>query len=306
MRYQRTIKREIEISGIGLHSGKKVRIRISPASIDTGVVFIRNDVNNRPNYIKAKVNNVISTDLCTTLKYNGTAIHTIEHLMASIAGLNIDNLYIEVDSSEIPIMDGSAFPFTSLLLNSGIEEQKKIQSCMRITREIKIEEGNKKIIVKPASTNKILYTIDFDHHIVSKQSISYYPSQKGFIKEIAKARTFAFLKDIDEIRSRGMARGGSLDNAIVIGNNEILNNDGLRYKDEFVRHKVLDLVGDLSLLGMPVLGKVISYCSGHSLNIKLAAKILESPDSWVIEGASSKKLYSKEKEYNLSLNPVFT
>lgn len=290
MRYQRTIKDSIECIGIGLHTGIRVSLRLSPAPPDTGIVFIRSDKNSN---IKAMVDNVVATDYSSTLGLNGSSIQTVEHLMAAIAGLNIDNLYVEVDSPEVPIMDGSAYPFVELILRSGIEQQDRIKPHIKIVKPIKITEGERYIKIEPSQFPAITYIMDFDHPLLSKQRFVYHYSVEGFIKDIAPARTFGFLKDVASLQERGLGRGGSLKNVIVLGDIEILNEEGLRYKDEFIRHKVLDLIGDVSLLSKSFIGHITAYRSGHSLNTRLAAAILDSSTKWIEVGKTTDRPLKK-------------
>lgn len=280
--YQRTIARPINFTGMGLHLGKKVNVTIRPADVDKGVVFIRTDIPDRIE-IKADVANVIDTQFATTLGYNGVKISTVEHLLAAFMGLGIDNALIEIDSSEVPIMDGSASPFVYLLRSAGIESQNKLKKFLVIKKPIKVSEGDKKTVLAPFRGLKVTYTVDFEHHLISNQSYAVEFSNGVFERKICRARTFGFLKDVEVLRANGLAKGGSLDNTIVLGDFRIINEDGLRFPDEFVRHKILDSVGDLSLLGVPVIGHFIAYKSGHTLNHRLMKKVISSKKSWKLE-----------------------
>ncbi|HEY5595000.1 MAG TPA: UDP-3-O-acyl-N-acetylglucosamine deacetylase [Nitrospiria bacterium] len=281
MHLQRTIKKIVHCSGIGLHSGGRVTLRLVPAPIDTGIVFLRKTAKG-PIPVKVDGTKVVATLLSTTIGENGAKIQTVEHLLAALSGLQITNLIIELDSSELPIMDGSAKPFVDLLLAAGILEQGALQPVLKITRPVEVREGEKWITIRPSSTFSVNCSIQFDHPLLSHQSYRYEASPEEFIHWIAPARTFGFLNEVEALRSQGLARGGSLENAVVIGDRGVLNQEGLRYSDEFVRHKVLDMLGDLSLLGMPILGEVEAHCTGHQLNTKLVSTILSSTDSWTI------------------------
>ena len=287
MRYQRTIKDSVECIGIGLHTGINVSLRLSPAPPDTGIVFIRND---KKTSINALVGNIVATEYSSTLGLNGSSIQTVEHLLAAIAGLHIDNLYVEVNSPEVPIMDGSAYPFVELILRSGVIQQDKIKPHIKIVEPIEIIERDRYIKIEPSPFPAITYLMDFDHPLLNKQRFVYHYSIDSFIKEIAPARTFGFLKDVITLQEKGLGKGGSLNNVIILGDLEILNEEGLRYDDEFIRHKVLDLIGDMSLLSMSFIGHITAYRSGHNLNTRLAAAILDNSDKWIEVGQSEKGL----------------
>lgn len=285
MPIQKTIQAPITCSGIGLHSGLATNVRLRPAPPDSGIVFLRQRPDG-PVPIKVDGAKVVGTVLSTTLGENGTSVHTVEHLLSALAGLEIDNLMVELDSDEIPILDGSAAPFVDLILAAGVRSQPAARRYLRVTRPIVVEEGYRSVAIYPADRLSVDYTIRFDHPLLAHQAYHYEASPARFVHEIARARTFCLLKEVEAMRARGLAQGGSLDNAIVIGDEGVLNPGGLRYPDEFVRHKVLDIIGDLSLLGCPVLGRVEAHCSGHWLNAKLVSKILASPDCWTIESAA--------------------
>ena len=276
---QRTIRDETGCTGIGLHSGYPVRLTIKPAPADTGITFIRKDLPSRPS-IRAAYENVVDTRLSTTLGSNGYRVSTVEHLMAAFFGLGIDNARVELDGPEVPIMDGSAAPFIFLLRSSGIREQKSPKRFMVIKRPLEIHESGRSIRINPSKELKISYAIDFNHPLLRHQAFELCFSGKDFVKEISRARTFGFLRDIQTLRENGLALGGSLDNAIVIDDFRILNEDGLRYKDEFVRHKILDFVGDLAILGCPVIGHFVVKKSGHALNHQLLKKLIHSEKTW--------------------------
>lgn len=280
MRFQNTLKNEVSVSGIGLHSGKYIRMRLIPASRDTGIIFVRKDKGYTE--IKATVNYVSDTTFATTLALNGTKVGTVEHLLSALSGLNIDNLYIELDGPEVPIMDGSAMYFTRKVLEASIAKQAQKVSCIRILKPVILSEGNCFMGAMPYEGIKISCSVNYHHPLFEEQKLSLDITKENFINEIASARTFGFLRDVRALRSKGLAKGGTLDNAIVVGENGVLNKGKLRFNDEFVRHKVLDLIGDMSLLGYPIYGHIIAQRPGHSLNIKLLRLLLLSPDSWDI------------------------
>ncbi|HLA49645.1 MAG TPA: UDP-3-O-acyl-N-acetylglucosamine deacetylase [Thermodesulfovibrionia bacterium] len=280
MRYQNTFKSEVLIRGIGLHSGRTINMRLKPAPRDTGIVFVRKD--KKSVEVNASVNSVADTTFATNLAFDGARVGTVEHLLSALAGLNIDNLRVELDGPEVPIMDGSALYFTHKILEVGIARQAKKVSCIRILKPIVITEGHCQIAVVPYEGTKISCSVNYNHPLFEEQKLSIDVTGINFIKEIAPARTFGFLRDVRMLRLNGFAKGGSLDNAIVVGENGVLNKGELRFKDEFVRHKILDIIGDFSLLGYPVYGHIIAHRPGHFLNVKFLRKLLLSADSWEI------------------------
>jgi UDP-3-O-[3-hydroxymyristoyl] N-acetylglucosamine deacetylase len=297
---QRTVRDEVSCTGIGLHSGHKVSLAIKPAPADHGISFSRRDLPGHPS-IKAVSENVVDTTLCTSIGYNGFKVSTIEHLMAAFFGLGIDNARVELDGPEVPIMDGSSAPFIFLLKSTGIKEQKNPKRFVVIKKPFQINEGNKSVSVRPSKELKITYTIDFQHPLLKNQEYGLRFSGKDFVQEISRARTFGFLKDIETLRENGLAMGGSLDNAIVIDDFRIINEDGLRYKDEFVRHKILDFIGDLAILGSPIIGHFVVQKSGHFLNQHMLKKLIESDKHW------NTLTFTKQEEcdhYRIKL-PVF-
>lgn len=279
MRSQRTIKNEVSFEGVGLHSGKHSKVTLKPASRDEGITFVRTD---KHTVIKANVSSVIDTAFATTLGNNGIKIRTVEHILSALAGLGIDNIYIEVNGPEIPILDGSSTELISLILKAGIAKQGKKRPFLIIKRPFVFEDGNSTIAAFPFNGRRITHSIFFNHYGFGEQKISIDLTEETFVTEIAPARTFGFLRDIEFLRSNGLAKGGSLDNAVIMGETGVLNTSGLRFKDEFVRHKVLDSIGDLSLVGFPIHGHIIASKSGHSSNIKFLKKLLLSPDAWDI------------------------
>ncbi|WP_426417099.1 UDP-3-O-acyl-N-acetylglucosamine deacetylase [Aestuariirhabdus sp. LZHN29] len=281
---QRTLKNIIRATGVGLHSGEKVYLTLKPAPTGTGIVFCRTDLDPVVE-IPARAENVGETLLCTTLmNADGVRVDTVEHLLSAMAGLGIDNAYIEVSAHEVPIMDGSAGPFVFLLQSAGIEEQDAPKEFIRIKREVTVEEDDKRATFIPFDGFKVSFGIDFDHPVFKgrTQEASVDFSSTSFVKEVSRARTFGFMRDIEYLRSKNLALGGSVDNAIVVDEFRILNEDGLRYEDEFVKHKMLDAIGDLYLLGKSLIGEFKGYKSGHSLNNKLICELLANEDAWEI------------------------
>lgn len=277
MRSQRTIRREVSFEGIGLHTGKLSKVTLRPAPRDAGVTFVRID---KAAVIKAHVGSVIDTAFATTIGNNGIKIKTVEHMLAALAGLGIDNIIIEVAGPEIPICDGSSTELITLILKAGIAKQGKKRPYLRIKRPFIFEDGHSSIAALPYNGTRITYSISFSHNGVGEQRLSIDLNEETFASQIAPARTFGFLKDIEYLRTNGLAKGGSLDNAIVLGENGILNTTGLRFSDEFVRHKILDAIGDFSLIGFPIYGHLIVSKSGHSSNVRFLKKMLASPDAW--------------------------
>ena len=278
---QRTLKNVIRATGVGLHSGEKVYMTLRPAAPDTGIVFRRTDFQ-RPIEIKAKAELVGDTSLCTALVQGDVRVMTVEHLLSAMAGLGIDNAYVDLSTAEVPIMDGSAGPFVFLLQSAGIEEQNKAKRFIRIKKTIKVENGDKWARFEPFEGFKVGFTIDFNHPMfqksVSSAEIDF--SSTSFVKEVSRARTFGFMKDIEYLRERNLALGGSMDNAIVLDDYRVLNEDGLRYEDEFVKHKILDAIGDLYLLGHSLIGAFYGYKSGHALNNQLLLALLAERSAW--------------------------
>ena len=273
---QRTIRREVRCSGIGLHTGKRIALKLKPAAPDAGIRFVRADLDSRPE-IPACLECVADTRLATTLADGGNRIATVEHLMAALAGMGIDNATVEVDGPEVPIMDGSAGPFVALINDAGVREQSCPRNFIIIEKPISVRDGDKSVVLAPSRKFEIKYTIDFDHPLLKKQSLSTIISRRTFQKRICRARTFGFLKEVEYLWSNGLALGGSLENAVVIDESRILNEGGLRYPDEFVRHKILDFIGDVSLLGLPLLGECTIFKSGHALNHTLIRRLCDSP-----------------------------
>ena len=287
---QRTIKNTIKATGIGLHTGKKITLTLLPAPADTGIIFIRVDTDSKIE-IRACPENVGDTTLSTTLILENIKVSTVEHLLSAIAGLGIDNLYVHLDGPEVPIMDGSAGPFVFLLQSAGIKEQNRSKKFIRILKpvEVKDDSTGKWVKFAPFEGFKVAFTIGFDHPVFRDKTHTAVLdfSTVSFVKEVSRARTFGFMRDVEVLRSKNLALGGSLDNAVVVDDHRILNEDGLRYEDEFVKHKILDAVGDLYLLGKSLIGSFEGYKSGHDLNNKLLKKLLENQDAWEEVGYKS-------------------
>jgi len=278
---QRTLKNVIRATGVGLHTGEKVYLTLRPAPSDTGIIFRRIDLS-EPVEIRACPENVSDTRLSTTLECNGARVSTVEHLMSAFAGLGIDNAYVDLTAAEVPIMDGSAGPFVFLVQSAGIAEQSAPKRFMRIKKKIRLEEGDKWACFEPFEGFKVSFAIEFDHPTFrnSTQNASVDFSTTSFVREVSRARTFGFMGDLEALRAAGLARGGGLDNAIVLDEYRILNDDGLRYEDEFVKHKVLDAIGDLYLLGHPLIGAFSAHKSGHSLNNRLLRELVMNQEAW--------------------------
>ncbi|MFC4819427.1 UDP-3-O-acyl-N-acetylglucosamine deacetylase [Dokdonella ginsengisoli] len=278
---QRTLKNIIRATGVGLHTGEKVYMTLRPAAVDTGIVFRRVDLPD-PVEIRSSCENVGDTRLSTTLVKGDVRIATIEHLLSAMAGLGIDNAYVDLSAPEVPIMDGSSGPFVFLLQSAGIEEQAKAKRFIRIKKSVTVRDGDKWARFEPFDGFKVGFSIDFNHPMFTKRSstseIDF--STTSFVKEVSRARTFGFMRDIEMLREKNLALGGSMDNAIVLDDYRVLNEDGLRYEDEFVKHKILDAIGDLYLLGHSLIGAFYGYKSGHELNNKLLRTLLADKAAW--------------------------
>ncbi|ORE89232.1 UDP-3-O-[3-hydroxymyristoyl] N-acetylglucosamine deacetylase [Oceanococcus atlanticus] len=280
---QRTLQSDIRATGVGLHSGDKVSLHLKPAPVDTGIVFRRMDLNPVVD-VPADATLVKDTTLCTALDHGGVRVATIEHLMSALAGLGIDNVYIELSSPEVPIMDGSAGPFVFLIQSAGIAEQAAAKKLIRIKNPVTVSDGDKWARFEPYDGFKVDFAIEFDHPVftdgVQRASIDF--GSTSYVREVSRARTFGFMRDIEYLRSHNLALGGSLDNAIVLDDYRVLNEDGLRYDDEFVRHKILDAIGDLYLMGYGIVGAYTGYKSGHGLNNQLAQALLADQQAFDI------------------------
>jgi UDP-3-O-[3-hydroxymyristoyl] N-acetylglucosamine deacetylase len=287
---QRTLKTVIRATGVGLHGGEKVYLTLRPAPVDTGIVFRRTDLEPVVE-IPASAILVSETTLCTGLSCGNAKVQTVEHLMSALAGLGVDNAYVELSAAEIPIMDGSAGPFVFLLESAGIVEQAAAKKLIRIVQPIEVRDGDKIARFEPYDGFRLGFTVKFDHPAIpetlSRVELEF--STEAYIKEISRARTFGFMRDLEYMRERNLGLGGSMDNAIVLDEFRVLNEDGLRYADEFVRHKVLDAVGDLYLAGHAIIGAYEGYKSGHALNNKLVRAMLDNPAAWEIVSFESEE-----------------
>jgi UDP-3-O-[3-hydroxymyristoyl] N-acetylglucosamine deacetylase len=278
---QRTLKNIIRATGVGLHTGEKIYLTLRPAPVNTGIVFCRVDLD-PPVQIKACIENVGDTSLSTVLVSGAVRISTIEHLLSALAGLGIDNAFVDLSAPEVPIMDGSAGPFVFLIQSAGIEEQDASKRFIRIRRPLQVEEGDKVARFEPFDGFKVGFTIEFDHPVfksdIQHSEIDF--SATSFVKEVSRARTFGFMSEIEQLHERELALGGSIDNAVVMDDYRVLNEDGLRYRDEFVKHKILDVIGDLYLLGHGLIGAFSGYKSGHELNNKLLRTLVADESAW--------------------------
>src|SRR6187431_2392450 len=274
---QRTLRRQISCVGIGLHSGNKVRLSLKPAAAGFGIRFRRTDLGHHE--VPATVQHLAGIQLATGLARNDVAVETVEHLLAALVSMNIDNVLIELNSPEVPIMDGSAAPFIYLIQEAGVKALGVPRKYIKIVRPIAMSRGDKRIALYPSDHFKVTYSISFDHPLLRHQSRTIRITEESFIEDVAPARTFTFLKDVEMMRQNGLALGGSLENAIVLGETGVLNN-ALRFEDEFVRHKILDAVGDLALVGRPVIGHLVAHRAGHALHTEFAARILEETHAW--------------------------
>jgi UDP-3-O-[3-hydroxymyristoyl] N-acetylglucosamine deacetylase len=275
---QRTLKSLIRASGVGLHTGQKVRMVLRPAPADSGIIFRRIDLAS-PVDIPARADRVGEARLASTLVKDGVKVHTVEHLMSALAGLGIDNAFVDLDAPELPIMDGSASPFALLIQQAGIEEQGAPKRFLRVRKTVEVKEGDKWARLEPYEGLRMSFSIEFRHPVIdrSTQSVTVDFAETSYLKEIARARTFGFMHEVEDLKDSGLALGGGLDNAVVLDEHSVLNSDGLRFADEFIRHKLLDAMGDLYLLGRPLLGAFTAHKSGHALNNKLARAALAEP-----------------------------
>jgi UDP-3-O-[3-hydroxymyristoyl] N-acetylglucosamine deacetylase len=277
MSAQRTLRRSVSCTGIGLHSGNKVTLSLKPAPADFGIRFQRADLGGLE--IPATVTHLGGIQYQTGLTREAVSVETVEHLLAALTALGIDNVIVELNSPEVPIMDGSAAPFVYLVNEAGVKRLQSPRRYLKVLRPIALTQGDKRIALYPSDHFKVTYSISFDHPLLRHQSRTMRITEDSFVEDIAPARTFGFLKEVEMLRQRGLALGGSLDNAIVLGETGVLNN-ALRFEDEFVRHKILDVIGDLSLVGHPVVGHLVAHRGGHALHTAFAAKILEETDAW--------------------------
>ncbi|KUG23858.1 udp-3-o- n-acetylglucosamine deacetylase [hydrocarbon metagenome] len=288
MNLQRTVKKEISCFSVGLHTGRKINMNIKPAPADTGIVFIRRDLPEAAP-IQARYDNVCDTTLATTLGSNGVTVSTVEHLLSAFSGMGVDNAAVELDSFEVPVMDGSAFPFVNMLKEVGTHVQKKNKKLLIIKKPVSVNNGDGSAMFMPSDEFKITYEIDFKHPVIGKQSFDMTFSDEIYEKEICAAQTFGFLKDLEFLQARGLALGGSLKNAIVLDDKKIINKEGQRIENVFVKHKILDAIGDLFLLGMPIIGHFIAYKSGHRLNNLLLRELMSKKECWEIVNCVNKE-----------------
>jgi len=279
MNAQRTLRRSVSCAGIGLHSGKKVTLSLRPAAAGTGIRFRRADLGGLE--VPATVEHVGGINYATGLSRDAVHIETVEHLLSALVSLGIDNVVVELNSPEVPIMDGSAAPFVYLIQEAGVKRQSAARKYLKVIRPITMARGDKRIALYPSDHCKVTYSIAFDHPLLRHQSRTIRLSEDVFIDEIAPARTFTFLKEVEMLRQQGLALGGSLENAIVVGDTGVLNN-ALRFDDEFVRHKILDVIGDMALVGHPVIGHLVAHRGGHALHTAFAAQVLEESDAWTL------------------------
>jgi len=288
---QRTLDHSIRCSGIGLHSGRKIQLVLHPAAEDTGITFVRSDLGVE---IPAKAEFVTDTRLCTTIGHESAQISTIEHLLSAFAGLGVDNARIEVSGPEVPIMDGSSAPFVFLIQCAGIREQAKAKKVLRVLKRVEVEEGDKRCALYPAGGFKISYLLDYDHPLLRKRKVAIDFAHQAYTREISRARTFGFLHEVEALQKAGLALGGSLENAIVLDTHRVVNEGGLRYEDECVRHKILDTLGDLSLSGYPIVGAFEGELTGHDMNHKLVTTMLADPSSYRIEELIADEVSAEE------------
>jgi UDP-3-O-[3-hydroxymyristoyl] N-acetylglucosamine deacetylase len=302
---QRTLKSSISASGVGLHTGKKVRISLRPAAPDTGIVFRRIDLPEAVD-LPAKAEMVGETRLSSCLVRGETRVYTVEHLMSALGGLGVDNAYVDIDGPEVPIMDGSAAPFVLLVQQAGLIEQPVPKKFVRILRLVEVQEGDKWARFEPYEGYRLAFSIDFNHPVIdrSSQSVTLDFAQTSYLKEISRARTFGFMQDVENLRENGLALGGGLDNAVVLDEYRVLNAEGLRFTDEFIRHKLLDAVGDLYLLGRPLLGAFSAHKSGHALNNRLLRALLA--DATAYETAIFERADEAPAAVARLASPVFT
>ncbi len=291
---QRTIEKSASISGIGLHSGARINLKLRPAEANTGIVFHRIDGEQTVS-IKASHENVVDTRMATVIGKQGTTVSTIEHFMAALAAFGIDNMHVDIDGPEVPVLDGSAAPFMREIQQAGVKTLAYSRKFIAIRKPLEIIEGEKRISIIPSRFCRITFDIAFDHPAISVQQHSMKFTTENFCKDIASARTFGFLHEVEYLKANGLARGGSLENAVVIDNDGVMNPEGLRFQDEFVRHKILDAFGDFSLIGHPLLGHIRAFKAGHDLNAKMVQTILDNPAHWTYVEFSEQALREAQR-----------
>ncbi len=305
MLYQRTIAKKVSITGIGIHSGEKVTMTLHPADADSGISFKRIDLPNA-DILSATAETVGATENNTTIGKGLNSVHTVEHLLSVLYGLGINNVFVEIDGPEVPTMDGSGASFVFVIKETGIQTLNKSKKFLVVLKPVEVKVGDKWARIEPAEKLIIDSTIVFTHPLIKTQKKSFEFSCENYIREIGRARTFGFLKDVDMLKRRGLAKGGSLDNAVVLDDFKVMNPDGLRFADEFIRHKILDTIGDISLLGHEIAGKITTYKSGHNLHNLLCRKLLETPDAYEVVSASALQREALEAfELPRALAPLF-
>jgi UDP-3-O-[3-hydroxymyristoyl] N-acetylglucosamine deacetylase len=303
MRYQQTVRQPVSCKGVGLHSGCPVTLTLRPAEFDTGIVFVRKQ-GGQTVALRASVRNLAPAELCTAISGEGISIKTIEHVLSALVGLEVDNVFVDLDAEEVPAMDGSAADFVQLIRTAGIVGQERMQPVLKITKPIEVADGDRLIRIEPCAQPRVTCTIEYDHPLIRTQAYEYDFSVPAFEKHIAEARTFVFLNEVEGLWARGLGKGGSLANTVVLSDREVLNRSGLRFQDEFVRHKILDLLGDIALLGVPMIGHLIAHRSGHTLHVKLVESILAQPDSCVLLNVPAQQAAELSGPSNGSLSPV--
>jgi UDP-3-O-[3-hydroxymyristoyl] N-acetylglucosamine deacetylase len=305
MLYQRTIAKKVSITGIGIHSGEKVTMTLHPAEADSGISFKRVDLPSAE-ILNATAETVGATENNTTIGSGVNSVHTVEHLLSVLYGLGINNVFVEIDGPEVPTMDGSGASFVFVIKETGIQTLNKSKKFLVVLKPVEVKVGDKWARIEPAEKLIIDSTIVFTHPLIKTQKKSFEFSCENYIREIGRARTFGFLRDVDMLKRKGLAKGGSLDNAVVLDDFKVMNPDGLRFEDEFVRHKILDTIGDISLLGFEIAGKITTYKSGHNLHNLLCRKLLETPDAYEVVSASALQREALEAfELPRALAPIF-
>ena len=280
MTYQHTLASPATIYGVGLHTGARVHLRLSRAPANTGIVFRRIDLEGFT--IEARAKNVARVSYATSLMKKGVLISTTEHLLSALAASGVDNVFIDIDSLEVPIIDGSALPFWRLIQQAGLKQQRARRTYVKVLRPVEVVEVNRRVSVFPADRLRITCRIEFSHALIGEQSMDFVPANGGYEAEVAPARTFGFLEEVERLRNSGLIRGGTLENAVVLTREGVMNPEGLRFPDEFCRHKVLDLIGDLALLGHPLIGHVVAERAGHAMHYALVSRLLREKNSWTL------------------------
>ncbi len=298
---QHTLAACVELQGIGLHAGVAVRLTLKPAPSNSGIIFRRTDLEGFS--IKAHARAVARVSYATSLMRNGVLISTTEHLLSALAALGVDNVYVDLDNLEVPIMDGSALPFARAMMQAGLKRQRARRKFIQVLEPIEIQDGSKRIAVYPSDRFRVTCSIDFPHPRIGRQSLTW--SSDDYIGQIAPARTFGFLDEVEELRAAGLVRGGSLENAVVLSRDAILNPEGLRFPDEFCRHKALDLIGDSALLGRPLIGHLVAHCAGHAMHYALVSRLLQQKTAWRLTDAISSHAASHRVATSLEAEPAY-